>query len=121
MQAQVEDFHAELGQPIGDHPRFSRPELRAALIQEEAGETIAALLAGDIVATADGLADLLYVVFGTAVEMGINIEPIFDEVHRTNMLKVGGPTRGDGKIQKPEGWQPPRIRELLLAQMVGKP
>jgi hypothetical protein len=52
---------------------------------------------------------------GTAVEFGIDIQPFFDEVHRTNMLKVGGTTREDGKTLKPPGWEPPRIREMLEA------
>jgi predicted HAD superfamily Cof-like phosphohydrolase len=37
-------------------------------------------------------------------------------VQRCNMLKSTGPVRSDGKRLKPEGWEPPRIRELLIEQ-----
>lgn len=116
-QMAVAEFHQKFGQPIGLRPRFTdRRQLRAALIQEEAGETIAAILAGDMVETADGLCDLIYVVLGAAVEFGIDLEPLFKEVHASNLAKVGGATRPDGKVLKPEGWTKPRIAELLREQ-----
>lgn len=121
MQEQIQEFHRKFGHPIGDTPKISRPELRMHLIAKEAGETLDAIEDGDMPAIADGLCDLLYVVIGTAVEFGINIQPIFDEVHRTNMLKVGGVTREDGKTLKPEGWQPPWIAEELEKQGWKKP
>ena len=37
---------------------------------------------------ADALGDLLYVVLGSAVCCGIDIEPIFREIHRSNMSKL---------------------------------
>lgn len=64
-------------------------------------------------AAVDGMCDLSYVTFGAAIEMGIDLEPFFDEVHRSNMAKVGGATREDGKTLKPEGWEPPAIERLL--------
>ncbi len=120
--------------PIAD----SRVRLRASLIAEEFFETMQAMFIdvpqadqlhyslGDLkvmVANriakctinvnmpemADGLADLDYVVEGTRLEFGIDGGPIAKEVHRTNMLKLTGPTRADGKRMKPEGWTPPDI------------
>ena len=44
----------------------------------------------DFVEMTDAVGDLLYVVIGAAVTMGVNLTPIFDEIHRTNMAKVGG-------------------------------
>jgi len=41
----------------------------------------------NLVATADAIADLMYVILGTAVACGIDMEPIFQEVHRSNMTK----------------------------------
>jgi predicted HAD superfamily Cof-like phosphohydrolase len=46
------------------------------------------------------------------------MEPIFEEVHRTNMLKTGGGKRHDGKILKPPGWERPKIAEILKRQSV---
>ena len=47
--------------------------IRTQLILEELRETHAAMLAGDLVEAADGLADLAYVVVGTAVAYGLPI------------------------------------------------
>lgn len=113
VQRDVEDFHRTLDIPVGDTPAIRRPELRAALIAEEAGETVAAIRAGDLVEAIDGMCDLLCVVYGTAVEFGIDLAPFWNEVHRSNMAKVGGPKREDGKALKPDGWVPPNIAGVL--------
>lgn len=65
----------------------------------------------------DAMCDLIVVIHNTSNAMGIDLEPYFDEVHRTNMAKVGGPTREDGKKLKPPGWQPPRILEMLKNEL----
>lgn len=95
-----------------------RLALRADLIQEEIGEWLDAHCAGDIVEVADAIADLLYVVYGTAHEYGLPIDAIFAEVHRSNMTKFPDGKiirRADGKIMKPDTWEPPRIKEILDA------
>jgi len=46
-------------------------------------------------------------------DLGLDLDLFFREVHRSNMAKLGGKVRQDGKILKPPGWQPPRIREML--------
>lgn len=61
----------------------------------------------------DGMCDLLVVVHNTSNAMGIDLEPFIDEVHRSNMAKVGGGKNEYGKAMKPEGWKPPRIQEML--------
>ena len=66
----------------------------------------------------DGLADLVYVTLGAAIRFGIDLQPFFEEVHKTNMAKEGGKTRADGKVLKPEGWQPPDIDRILLHQQL---
>jgi predicted HAD superfamily Cof-like phosphohydrolase len=109
MQQQVEEFHRAFDHPIGETPAIRRPELRVDLIREEARETIEAIMRGDLVEAADGLCDLLYVTIGAAIEFGLDLEPLFDEVHRANMTKIGGAKRADGKTLKPEGWKPPDI------------
>jgi predicted HAD superfamily Cof-like phosphohydrolase len=64
----------------------------------------------------DTLADLDYVVEGTRLEFGINGSPIADEVHRSNMSKVGGEIRSDGKKMKGPNWSPPDIAGELRRQ-----
>lgn len=115
-ELKLREFHAAIGQVIGDTPAIREPALRAALIREEARETIEAIECGDLVEAIDGICDLIYVALGTAVAFGVDLEPIFDEVHRTNMAKVDGPIRDDGKRMKPPGWLPPDIASFLIAQ-----
>jgi predicted HAD superfamily Cof-like phosphohydrolase len=118
-QDQVAAFHATHGVTVGDSPAIRDGELRVSLIAEEASETIEAIRAGDLVGALDGLCDLLYVAYGTAVSFGVDLEPFFDEVHASNMAKVGAERRADGKVLKSADWQPPRIAELLERQLEG--
>jgi predicted HAD superfamily Cof-like phosphohydrolase len=114
VQRDVSDFHREvvgIADPVT--PAIRRPALRAELIREEARETVDAIEAGNLVAAIDGFCDLLCVVYGAALEFGIDLEPFWDEVHRTNMAKAGGPLREDGKRLKPPGWTPPDIAGIL--------
>jgi predicted HAD superfamily Cof-like phosphohydrolase len=128
VQRDVEDFHLALGVPVCRTPAIRRPQLRANLIMEEAVETAEAATgrriqwrfyghpdpaAQSLVGSLDGLCDLLCVVYGTAAEFGVDLAPFWDEVHRTNMAKRGGPTRADGKKLKPDGWEPPDIAGIL--------
>ena len=109
-------FHRKFGVRVGHRPGLPSHEtvaLRLRLIAEETDELRDAVNQQDLVATADAIADLLYVVYGTAVSFGIDIRPVFAEVHRTNMAKAGGSTRADGKVLKPKGWTPPEIAPLL--------
>lgn len=94
--------------------------LRGELIIEEISETLDAIDKGDIVKIADGIADSIVVLLGTAVTYGIDIRPIWDEVHRTNMLKKGGKRRADGKLLKPRGWKSPEIERIIKEQQNAK-
>ena len=120
MQEQVMEFHKEFNAPVQDmaKPQFpDRFELRADLIQEEANETVKALREGNFIETIDGLCDTLYVVFGTAVEMGIDLEAFFDEVHASNMSKAGGGFREDGKVLKGPNFFKPNLEKVLQKQI----
>lgn len=118
VQLDVADFHrVVVGMDTPDTVAIRRPELRASLIEEEARETVEAIRRGDLVEAIDGMCDILCVVYGTADEFGVDLAPFWDEVHRTNMAKAGGPVREDGKRLKPEGWTPPDIAGLLANVM----
>lgn len=114
-EAMVRAFHAKINQPHASGSiAFRTAALRMRLIEEEATELINAIHAGDMVETVDGIADLLYVTFGTAIAFGVDIGKYFEEVHRTNMLKIPGEGDNlDGKATKPEGWEPPKIAWML--------
>jgi predicted HAD superfamily Cof-like phosphohydrolase len=114
--AAVLEFHRRCGILIGERPGLPAPEVvvqRQRLIAEEVAELDEALQRGDLAEVADALADLLYVTYGAAISFGIDIRPIFEAVHRANMAKVGGPRRPDGKLLKPDGWQPPDHQPAL--------
>ena len=111
---------------IGQHPEKSMPELFEKI--------------------ADGIADSIVVLIGTALAYGIPLQKVWDEVHRSNMDKVtklcyaceGGTIirgrtclqcwgsgripiiprkREDGKILKPEGWVGPDIKSIIEEAM----
>jgi len=104
----VREFHEKFNGPIASAPYqlgSANSISRLRLIVEELSELIEALDTGDIVKTADAIADLLYVVFGTAIAAGIPIDRVFSEVHASNMTKVGGHYEG-GKYIKPSTYKP---------------
>lgn len=86
-------------------------ELMAKLIEEESKETADALRARDLIESADGFADLIWVCLEAALKMGLDLPAIFEEVRRSNLAKVanGVIRREDGKIMKPPGWKPPDV------------
>lgn len=119
----VEVFHKLFDQPVNQAPTKEVVQLRANLIQEEAKEVLeelsnikASLIRKEAgskdthayyeheVALLKELCDLLYVVYGTAVAFGYDIDGAFEEVHRSNMSKLGVDgrpvRREDGKALK---------------------
>lgn len=107
---------------------------RIRLIKEEAKELETAILNGDMVGVVDGVVDLLYVTYGTAIAFGFDVEPFFDLVHENNMKKTWTTdeltkmpsgavayqhSNGrfvvllDGKLIKPPGHTPPDVSSLL--------
>jgi predicted HAD superfamily Cof-like phosphohydrolase len=118
-QVMVAAFHrlfdiVEHGAPTAIDERTKA--LRVQLIQEEFDELKEAMAQGDLPAVAKEIADLLYVVYGTAVSYGIEMDPVFREVHRSNMSKVGGYKREDGKWVKPVTYSPAKIEPILAEQ-----
>ena len=113
-QGEVRAFHEIMAGPEAAPSAPARleeynGELRCALIEEEAAEFRTSWEARDRTAMIDALCDLLYVTLGAAVQMGVELDPFFSEVHAANMKKAGGQVREDGKQLKPEGWMPPDI------------
>ncbi len=118
-QRMVQEFHEQFDIHVSHTPSIPdepTQTLRKRLIQEEFEELQEALQEKDLPSIAKELADLLYVVYGTAVSLGIDMEPVFQEVHRSNMSKVGGYKREDGKWVKPPTYSPAKIEPLLNKQ-----
>ena len=115
-QHMVKEFHESFDSVINNKPIIVDVErylLRMSLMDEELDELKTAMDMQNIVEIADGLADLLYVVHGTAVSYGLDMEPIFKEVHRSNMTKVGGHKREDGRWIRPPTYSPKNLNPLI--------
>lgn len=118
-QSMVEEFHRKFDILVQARPAIpagATKDLRVRLIQEEFDELKEALAHENLAAVAKEMADLLYVVYGTAVSYGIDMEPVFQEVHRSNLSKVGGYKRADGKWVKPATYSPACLQPILEAQ-----
>ncbi len=118
-QTMVKDFHRKfeiLIQTAPANPTDETKQLRLRLIQEEFDELKESMATGNLASVAKEMADLLYVVYGTAVSYGIDMKPVFQEVHRSNLSKVGGYKRADGKWMKPPTYSPAKLEPILEAQ-----
>lgn len=123
MFEDVVRFHEEiLGQPPSAMPSLVSRELvveRWRFMQEELDEFYQAGFNGDIVGAADGLADIIYVALGTAYQMGLPMQEIWNAVQSANMRKVRGQTKRGNKFDaaKPVGWVGP---EPDIARAIGE-
>lgn len=77
----------------------------------------------DLVETADALADLVYVIYGMAIESGIDLDAVLAEVQASNLSKLmpDGSVllRADGKVLKGPGFFRPDVRRALGLPPVG--
>lgn len=115
----VREFHEALDIPVGEKPSFPQMDqqlLRDALDHEEMQEYLDAVSEQDLAHIAKEAMDLIYVVVGRLLVYGIDPQPIWEAVHKSNMAKAMGPRREDGKILKPKGWKAPDIQEILEQQ-----
>jgi predicted HAD superfamily Cof-like phosphohydrolase len=114
----VTEFHRVFGAAINQPWSIELAAFRARLLAEERLEATDALLSGSLADIAQELADLVYVAYGTAISLGIDLDKAIAEVHRANMSKLdddGRPRyRGDGKVLKPAGWTPPDCSNAVL-------
>lgn len=119
---QVREFHETFGCDIAPegYLGFGGDELRCLrfnLLVEEFQEYEDASDVQDIVEVADALADMVYVIYGTALSFGIDLDAVLDAVHASNMSKLTSEgevlRREDGKILKSEQFFRPRIAEVL--------
>ncbi len=118
----VQEFHEAYGLPVLAKPAIADPQtikLRINLLQEELDELREALEQGDIVETLDALTDLQYVLDGAYLSFGLHPlkQHAFDEVHRSNMSKLGAdgkPIRRpeDGKVMKGPNYSPPDLKAV---------
>ena len=88
------------------------------LIDEECKELAQACDTDNAVETVDALIDILVVTIGALHSMGADAEGAWKEVMATNFAKIDSATgkvrkREDGKVLKPQGWEPPNLKPFL--------
>ena len=135
----VRQFHEVYGLPIQhDEPEVERERvhMRMRLIYEEVSELTGAVYGDkarrmleetisslpddgtrDTIETADALADLIYVIYGMALECGISLPAVLREVQASNLSKLDGEGkpiyREDGKVLKGDNFFPPNVKSAL--------
>lgn len=91
--------------------------LRKRLLEEEFHEYLEGEANNDLREIADALGDIIYIAYGTAVAYGLPMKEIFDEIHRSNMSKLGEDGkpiyREDGKVLKGPNYTPPDIASII--------
>jgi len=118
----VKEFMETYGQEVLTDARFPDANtiaLRNELIEEELNELKQASLEDEeLVDVADALTDLLYVVYGAGHAYGIDLDRCFEEVHRSNMSKLGEDGkpiyREDGKVLKGPNFFDPDLRKIVF-------
>lgn len=144
---QQEQFLADDGAAASlENMSNDRVDLRMKLIAEEFFELVAAVYneqaayelesawnglfsdgvtderRNDVVAAADATGDLRYVIEGFDLEAGIPAEKVFDEIHSSNLSKLGkdgfpiisdGTLKPKGKILKGEDFFEPDLKAVI--------
>lgn len=89
--------------------------LRAHLMCEELAEVLEAMANQDELELLDGLADLQYVLSGTAVTFDLPLDKAFEEVHRSNMTKEKQENDKSKERVRDKGpnYQPPNLEKVL--------
>ena len=143
-QALVQQFHTTYFMPdrIRDQQEptldYERLHMRVSLIREEFAELLGALYGKearaiveeatqrameaddgtrDIIETADALGDLVYVIYGMALESGIDLNRVLAEIQASNLSKLmpdgSVKLREDGKVLKGPNFFTPNIARAL--------
>lgn len=99
-------------------PSEENYKMYLSLIDEEVSELFDAHYANNHVEQLDALIDILVVTMGAIRAAGWDGAGAWEEVMRTNFAKIDPTTgkvrkREDGKVLKPEGWQPPQLEKFL--------
>ena len=113
----VQVFMHAAGQTISKN-NLEQAQLYKKLIDEEYSEFIEADNANDDVERIDACFDMIWVIVGYMQSRGWDCDKLWDEGALSNLKKIDRATgkvlkREDGKVMKPEGWQPPDFTKFV--------
>ena len=120
MKKQIEQIR-EFESAFNINPDSQTVFTKFNLLLEELEEYVAAAKANDNVEIADAITDILYIAFGIVTKHNLDdkIEALFDEVHSSNMSKLGADGkpiyRNDGKVLKGPLYFKPDLKKVLEA------
>ena len=138
----VQEFHRTYSVPIRSFEdptlAYDRLGMRMSLIAEEFAELMGAVYGKkarsiiedataqavaaddgkrDVIDAADALADLIYVIYGMAIESGMDLDSVLAEVQASNLSKLmpdgSVKLREDGKVLKGPNFFPPNVARGL--------
>lgn len=125
----VRAFHNTFGLDLDAPVTKKLMELRDRLLEEEITEYDAEVCTRDFYDQVveykhsitpnmiKEMADMLYIIYGTAATFGIDIDTAFNRVHESNMSKLGDDGkpiyREDGKALKGPNYKPPTMEDLV--------
>ena len=113
----VSVFLNSVGQTVGqDNP--DQAKLYKKLIVEEFSEFLEADIDDNDTERLDACFDMIWVIVGYMQSRGWDCENSWDEGAKSNLSKIDPLTgkvrrREDGKILKPDGWQPPDFSKFV--------
>lgn len=139
-QKMVQELHTAWRLPVGDYARPSNmpTQLDADLLEEEFRELMDSMFENEgfdedewrpkrrgdepvLAEVAKEMADLIIVVLGRAVSLGIDLDGVFKAVHASNMTKIAPDGKvlrnADGKVLKGPNYVPPNIERELENQV----
>lgn len=120
MKKQIEQIR-EFENAFGIKPESQQIMTKFNLLLEELEEYVAAAKANNNVEIADAITDILYIAFGFVTKHNLDdkIEALFNEVHASNMSKLGKDGkpiyREDGKVLKGPSYFKPNLKKILEA------
>jgi predicted HAD superfamily Cof-like phosphohydrolase len=113
----VQVFMSAAGHTITEN-NLNQAQLYKDLIKEEVSEFWDAEAVSDDVEEIDACFDMIWVIVGYMMSRGWDCNKIWDEGALSNLRKIDKETRkvlkrDDGKVLKPEGWQPPNFTKFV--------
>lgn len=118
MRKQIEQVR-EFESAFNINPDSQTAFTKFNLLLEELEEYVAAAKVNNEVEIADAITDILYIAFGIVTKHNLDdkIEALFDEVHSSNMSKLGQDGtpiyREDGKVLKGPLYFKPNLKKIL--------